>query len=188
MGRKYVTPAEYRALVTGSPVRQYSDEVLNSYIEIATANVEAYTERVFEAINYTEVFRGDNSRTYLVLEYPIISITSLTQNTVANPPVSTAMDISSRLVRTTDNNNMGRIELDGLDTVTNFSAANLYTIVYRGGFESIPVTVKHATALWTSELMRPDYGGAQSRVPEIIPLTSEQIAEMLNPLRRRRLG
>jgi hypothetical protein len=190
VARQYITADEYRARYVGSPQQgaKYNDAILETYIEIATANVEAFCERIFSEEEYTEVFRGDGSTTHLVYEYPIIDVATLTEATVETTSVTTTYDID-RLIRTTRNDSVGRIELDGLDdNITSFSPLSLYTLEYTGGFTELPVAVKHATALWVSELMRPDYFPSDGRSPEVIPLTSEQIAELLIPLRRRRIS
>jgi hypothetical protein len=63
-----------------------------------------------------------------------------------------------------------------------------YTIVYTAGYATLPPAIKHATALFVSELVKPDYGGAQDSTPEIIPMSSQQIADLLSIYRRRRIG
>jgi hypothetical protein len=184
----YITPAEFRVRPFGIALRQYTDDLLSEYIEIASANVDSFTERHFSEASYSEVFRGDGSKTHLVYQYPIVSITEITQKTIDTAPTVTTLD-TDRLVRTSSNDAMGRIELDGLDNnISSFGAGNLYTVEYVGGYATVPVAVKHATALWVSELLKPDFGGAQEEVPEIVPLTNQQIADLLVPLRRRRIG
>lgn len=186
--RMYITADEFRAKKVGQPNRQYSDDQLEDLIAVATANVEAYTERVFSSASYTEKFRGDDSLTHLVYQYPIISITSLAETTIDTTPVTTNYDIANHLVRTTTNDAMGRIEMDGLDPdISAFSSYSLYTVIYTGGYSVIPPAVKHATALWVSELLRADIDLRRENDERAIPLSSEQIAEILNPLRRRRI-
>lgn len=184
--RQYATADDYRAIASGAPHRQYSDAQLDYYLQVATANVEQWTERIFQQQTYTETFVGDGSATHLVYEYPIISVTSLQEDTIAASPVTTVMD-ETALVLSDRNLGSGRIELDGTDDVSAFSPSALYTLSYSGGFVEIPIAVKHATCLWAAELLRPDYAGVRSDAPEIVPLTTEQITELLGPLRRRRV-
>jgi hypothetical protein len=189
MARKYITPDEYRARFTGAPQRgaKYDDSTLNAYIEIATANVEQYTERCFEWTEWSETFRGDGTATWLAYQYPmqtsgdyvpVIEVLTTTGTTEGS------IDFATAAVNTTANAAQGRIELD----VDTFGAGNLYRVTYTAGFAEIPVAVKHATALWVAELMRPDYFPGDGRTPEIIPLSSEQITDLLGPLRRRRIS
>lgn len=187
MARKYITADEFKNKPLGVALRQYSSDQLDSLIEIATEQVESYCERIFEQTTYTETFLGDNTATYLTNQYPIISITSLTQTTIAATPVVTTVTGSS-LTRTTDHDKYGKIILGPNSEITNFSSASKYTIVYTAGYASMPPAIKHATALFMSELLKPDYGGAQDTVPEIIPISSQQIADLLGIYRRRRIG
>lgn len=188
MARQYATADEYRALKSGAPNQQYQDVELDSYLQVATANVEQFCERIFEQQTYTEDFVGTGRASHLVYQYPIISVTSATQNTLAISPVQTAYD-TDRFLLTTQNLASGRLLMDGLSTdgTTTWSGDSRWSVVYEGGFAEIPPVVKHATLLWTSELLRPDYAGVRSDAPEIIPMTTEQILELLEPLRRRRL-
>lgn len=180
--RSYITPDEFRAKPLAMPLRQYSDVQIQEYAEIATSNVEDFLERILARQSYTETFRGDGSTTFLLHEYPLISVSSLTEKTVASTPVTTTYTLS-HLVRTSDNDAAGRIELDGLGEFTAFDPANLYTITYEAGFDSIPPKVKHATALWICELLSPDY----TRSEDGQQASSEQIVELLTPIRRRRI-
>lgn len=184
--RQYATADDYRTMVTGAPTRQYNDAQLDYYLQVATANVEAWTERIFSQQTYMERFRGDGSTTRLVYQYPVISVTSLQEETIADVPVTTVMD-ESKLILDDLNLSVGRIQLDGYDTISSFAPSSLYELVYEGGFAALPIAVKHATVLWTAELLRPDYAGVRSDAPEIVPLTTEQITELLGPLRRRRV-
>lgn len=180
--RAYITPAEFRAKPLAVPLRQYSDEQIAEYAEIATSGVEDFLERIITRGTYTETFRGDDSATHLTHEYPILSIVSVTGTTIKTNPVTTAYSLA-HLVRTTQNDASGRIELDGLGEFTAFSSANTYKIVYEAGFDAIPPKVKQATALWMVELLKPDLVVDDDEKS----ITSEQIVELLTPLRRRRI-
>ena len=187
MARKYITAEEFKNKPLGVALRQYSSEQLDSFIEIATEQVESYCERIFESTTYTETFIGDGSVTYLTNQYPILSITSLTQTTIATIPVNTTVTGSS-LTRTTDGDKYGKIILGPASEITSYSPGAKYSIVYTAGYATLPPAIKHATALFMSELLKPDYGGAQESTPEIIPITMQQIADLLGIYRRRRIG
>lgn len=187
MARKYITADEFKNKPLGVALRQYSSDQLDSLIEIATEQVESYCERIFEQTTYTETFIGDGTTTYLTNQYPILSITSLTETTVTATPITTSVTPSS-LTRTTDGDKYGKIVVGPLSQITSFSPGAKYTIVYVAGYATLPPAIKHATALFMSELLKPDYGGAQDTVPEIIPLSTQQIADLLGIYRRRRIG
>jgi hypothetical protein len=187
MARKYITADEFKNKPLGVALRQYSSDQLDSLIEIATEQVESYCERIFEQTTYTETFIGDGTATYLTNQYPIISITSLSQTTIATTPATTTVTASS-LTRTTDADKYGKIILGPSSQITSFAGDSKYTITYTAGYATMPPAIKHATALFMSELLKPDYGGAQDTVPEIIPISSQQIADLLGIYRRRRIG
>jgi hypothetical protein len=187
MARKYITAEEFKNKPLGVALRQYSSEQLDSLIEIATEQVETYCERIFEQTTYTETFIGDGSTAYLTNQYPIITITSLSETTIATSPVTTAVTAAS-LTRTTDADKYGKIIIGPSSQITSFSPGAKYTIVYTAGYATLPPAIKHAAALFMSELLKPDYGGAQDTVPEIIPISSQQIADLLGIYRRRRIG
>lgn len=184
--RQYLTAEEFRTKKFFSmPNRQYDNEVLDEYLQIATANVEAYTERIFASTTYTEKFQGDGSLTYLAAQYPLTSVTSITQ-TVISDGSQTQAD-TSKLIRTDVNDSISRIELSGNDSgVSSFRTDAIFTLVYVAGFTTIPPVVKHATGLWCAELLRGDYGSTRE-APEVMRMTSQQIVELLNPIRRRRI-
>lgn len=187
MARKYITAAEFKDKPLGIALRQYSSDQLDSLIEIATEQVESYCERVFEQTTYTETFVGDGSGTYLTLQYPLISVTSISQTTIATTPITTSVTANT-LVRTSETDKFGKVRLGPASEVEVFSPDAKYTIVYTAGYATLPPAIKHATALFVSELVKPDYGGAQDSTPEIIPLSSQQIADLLSIYRRRRIG
>jgi len=187
VARKYITADEFKNKPLGIALRQYSSDQLDSLIEIATEQVESYCERIFESTTYTETFIGDGAATYLTNQYPIISVTSLSQATVESSPVVTSITPST-ITRTTDGDKFGKLTLGPNSETTAFSGGAKYTIVYTAGYATLPPAIKHATALFMSDLLKPDYGGAQDSTPEIIPITMQQIADLLSIYRRRRIG
>ena len=187
MARQYITSDEFKDKPLGIALRQYSSDQITSFIEIATEQVETFTERILSSATYTETFIGDGSSTYLTTQYPLTSITSISETTIATTPITTAVTAST-LVRTTETDKFGKIRLGPSSEVTVFTPGAKYTIVYTAGYITLPPAVKHATALFVSELVKPDYGGAQDTTPEIIPISSQQIADILSIYRRRRIG
>jgi len=177
--RMYITPSEYRALPLGGVknLGLKGDEILEHYIAIATANAEAFTERIFTSQEYTEVFRGDDSATFLTDNYPITKVTEIKQ------AVSGTTIDANAIVATTINMNCGKIEL----LSSTFSSGTIYSIKYTAGYISVPIVVKHAVALWVTELLQPDYLGPTEGQPDLVALSSQQISDLLTPLRRRRI-
>jgi hypothetical protein len=186
MARQYITTDQFRVLPLGG-VKNASikdDALLERYIEIATVNVEQFTERIFESATYVEIFRGDDSLTFLAENYPILTVVSIDDIT---PGAEIEGDPASLLVRTTINNECGRMELVGKGNIASFSSGSIYRIVYTAGYDPIPLAVQHATALWVTELLQPDYLGPQDGTPALVPASSQQISDLLVPLRRRRI-
>lgn len=188
MSNQYATAQQYRDLVTGAPTQQYTDEQLDTYLKVATINVEQFTERIFIQQEYTEVFIGDGRDSHLVYQYPIASVTSVDQATIAISPAVVSYD-PVRFQNTTQDLASGRLRMDGLDTsgITTWAADQKYTVVYVGGPAAVPDSVVHATALWAAELLSPDYAGPRDGSTAIIPMLTEQILELLEPIRRRRV-
>lgn len=179
----YISVTEFKKLPLGVSLKSMEDETLQYILDVATGNVEQFCERVFSSAYYTEKVIGNDDTKILLWNYPVIQYVSVKQTLDgADTTISTSL-----LKRTTANDASGILELDGTDTVSTFSSSAVYEIQYRAGYETIPYTIKHATALWASELLQPDYSGPQQQSIELIPATSEQISELLTLFKRRRI-
>lgn len=186
MPRQYITADEFKAKPLGISLRQMETDQIDDFLQVATAAVENYCERIFSEETHVETFRGDGSKTYLTYQYPVVSITSITAKNLSTG--DTVTYDTEAVIDTSQNWASGRIEMDGTDdNITSFSTGYLFTVTYVAGFADVPPVVKHGTALWATELMRPDYGGINQATPEIVPMTTEQIIELLSPYRRRRI-
>lgn len=179
--RQYLTAQEFRALPLGVRVTM-EDEQLDNYLQGATEKVEDYCNRIFSSAYYTEVFRGDARSNYLTNNYPLISVLTLTER--QSGQTDKTVDVST-LVSTTINSEVGRVEL-GSSGVTFFDPAKIYTLEYYAGYDPVPWRVKQATGLWTAELMGPDYWAGTAHGIDLMPLSSEQIIELLENLRNRK--
>ena len=181
----FVTAEEFRAMPLGVSLKQFSDEQLDSLIEVAQANVESLCDRHFASAYYTEEWMGDGTAVYITEEYPVIQVLEMTQ---IDPSAGTEVDLDvTKLVLLPHEKSAGILRLNGFDVVTTFDVSYKYQVYYRAGFTTVPVAIKHATKLWTAELLQPDFAGVNSNVPDVIPLTSEQITELLTPYRRIRI-
>lgn len=182
MARRYITADEFKARPLGISMRQYTDEMLTDYIEVATAAVEDLCERVFEEAEYTERLRGDGTTTMRLANYPIAAIDSITATAIGEETVET-IDTDD-LIRTDLNDAAGILELAS----SAWSPGTIYEVTYTAGYDTVPGPVRHATAVWVSELLKPDYAGPTMEVPEIVPFSTQQIVELLTPYKRRRIG
>lgn len=185
--RQYVTALEFRALPLGVRLTLMEDEQLNGYLQMATEKVEDYCNRIFSSAYYEEVFVGDASKTHLVDNYPLISVLSLVEKQATAGQDDRVVDVDT-LRTTTVGTSIGRIEFGNVAgaLVTFFDPTKTYTLNYRAGFETIPWRVKQATNLWTAELLGPDYWAGTAHGVDLMPLSSEQIIELLEKLRNRR--
>lgn len=182
MPRRYITAEEFKARPLGISMRQYTDEMLEDYIEVATAAVEDLCERVFTEVEYTETLRGTGTEKLLLNNYPVVEIDSINETTISDGATE-SVDITG-LIRSDLHDASGILELsDG-----GWSAGSLYEVTYTAGYDTIPAPVRHATAVWVSELLKPDYAGPSLDVPEIVPFSTQQIVELLTPYKRRRVG
>lgn len=158
-------------------------EALEEFIETASEQVEKFCDRKFLSASRVEKVWGSGRNELIVDEYPVTALTSVTW-----------VDTSG-VTGTTDTSDL-RFNSSGILEFINYVNGpwyqnRLYTITYVAGYAlvDIPRPVKHAVALWASDLMRPAFGGpSRERPPELVPLTTEQITELLENYRRRRIG
>jgi hypothetical protein len=181
----YITVAELKQLPVGVKFAALPEETLEEFIEIASENVENHTERKFTSAYYTDEFYGDGTAVFVVEQYPVIRVVSMKQI----DPVTSAETImlTTSVSSTSSDLGAGILRLSSTATVPTFSSSYKYQIYYQAGYTTVPYGIKHATRLWAAELMQPDYAGVQNGVSDVIPLTSEQIIELLDPYKRRRI-
>ena len=182
----YITVDEFRELPLGVSLKSMKEETIQYMLDVATGNVEQFCERVFASAYYAEVIMGNATDTLTLWNYPVIDYISLKQTTLGPAGGEVEMDVNS-LIRTSMYDSAGLLVLSGYDSVTTFGTGNIYTIEYQAGFETVPLTIKHATALWATELLQPDYSGPAQGSVELVPATSEQISELLTLWKRRRI-
>lgn len=157
-------------------------ESMDQFIESASEQVEAWCERKFELQTHTEQYYGNGGQRLILNQYPAHSVVSVTYEGDFGGPFT----VDSAGLRL---HSSGILEFKYPLTQGPWRKNNLYTISYIAGFDPIPAPIKHATALWVTELLRPNFVGPQQERPaEIIPLAREQIEILLDPYTRRRIG
>lgn len=158
-------------------------ESLQEFIETASEQVERFCDRRFLSAERTEKVWGSDHNELLLDEWPVTALTSV--DWVDTSGVTGSVDVSTLRFKSS-----GVVEF--ISRVNGpWRTDRLYTVVYVAGYtmETMPKPVKHAVALWASDLMRPSYAGpSRERPPELVPLTTEQIGELLENFRRRRIG
>lgn len=162
-------------------MRPYS-EAIDMFIESASEQVEAWCDRKLEFQEHTEIYYGNGTNRLVLDQYPAHTITSVTYESTYGGPFT--LDSAGLRLHPA-----GILEFRYPTTLGPWRRDSLYTVKYMAGFNPVPAPIKHATALWVTELMRPNFGGPQpERTAEIVPFAREQIEILLDPYTRRRIG
>lgn len=175
-----ITEDEFRNLPLGikGPRSIPESDHLSVLLETASDQIEDFCDRQFALQQHTEVLRGKDSFRMLLREYPLVSVDTVTW--IDDDEVDGSHAASLFRVH-----EYGLIEFK-TRSIDWFDAGRTYTITYTAGYDPIPYPVKHATALQVTELLQPNFGGPQQDVPELVPLSSQLIVELLDPKYRRK--
>lgn len=157
-------------------------ESIDALLETASEQVEAYCERKFALQTHVEQIWGTGNNRLLVDQYPVQSITSITYES----DFGGSFTVPTEYVRF---HSSGVLEFKFPLTQGPWRRDRIYTVTYTAGYDPVPYPIQHATALWLTELLRPNFAGPTPERPaELVPFTTEQIGEMLENYRRRRIG
>lgn len=157
-------------------------EVIDTFIETASEQVEAFCERKFERQVHTEVVRGSGHQVQMLEQYPLVSVQSIAYEDGYGGNWS----VDPSYVRI---HPAGYIEWKSPVTNGPWRRDRIYTVVYTAGFDPIPGPIQHATALWVTDLLRPNFAGPSPERPaELVPFTDETIGLLLDNFRRKRIG
>lgn len=159
-----------------------STDTIQSLIDVASEQVERYCDRYFLGGAYSDYVPGMDKMKLVLENYPVKSLTAVTYWDELDMTGTVDVVNKLRLYPT-----KGIVEwvnyADGP-----FMRGRTYQVDYSAGYVTVPLAVQHATALWTAELLQPNFAGPMDRVPALIPFSSQQIVELLEPYRRRRIG
>ncbi len=158
-------------------------EAIIEFIETASEQVERFCDRSFLSATRIETVRGSGAMELMLDEWPVTALTTIA--TVDDSGTTGSTDVSTIKFRSS-----GVLEFKNMTTGPWWKGVS-YTVTYTAGYtvQTMPRPIKHAVALWATDLMRPAYAGpSRERPPEMVPLTSEQIGELLDNFRRRRIG
>lgn len=181
----FITPTELKAYplpVTDKQWEKITDEQIQTVIDYATQNIKDYLDRDIVITSYTERIVGSGRSTLILDAYPIVSLSSVSSRdyteTIAN------YSTSDFLIRA----NSGIIEW--IDKLRNaFWSTRIWVVQYTAGYATIPGPVKHATALQTVQMLQPLFrGGSNFAQVELVEETNEQIVDMLEKYKRKRIG
>lgn len=163
---------------------------LQVLIDTATTAIEDFCQRRFASQEHVEVLRGKDSYRLILGEYPLTGLTSVAWEDDATNTTGT---IDTSLLRVIED---GWVEFKRKEAGRSgyvyagpewFDAGRVYTVTYTAGYATIPGPIKHATALQVAELLQPNFGGASQEVPELVPLSSQLIVDLLDPAYKRKM-
>jgi len=154
-----------------------SGYVLQNYIDVATQQVKDYCDRQLESADVTDVFDGTNGIRMMLREYPVTEIKTITwEDELGQEGVVPADWVTFR--------SFGELRMKNpIHGV--FFAGRVYTVTYTAGYTALPVNIRHATALWTLELLSPTFQAAAKEAGDLLKVSSEQIGELLEKYRRK---
>lgn len=181
----FITVAELKAYplpVTSAQWAKIGDDQLEIMIGYASDRIEDWLDRRLINGNYVERRKGSDLPRILLKNYPVTALNAVSSYTPSN--AHTDWDVSLFYV----NEDSGIIEF--LEpSKWSFGKALTWEFDYEAGYAEVPGVVKHATALQTVEMLQPVFrGGRDFQEVELITELDEQIVDMLDKYKRRRMG
>lgn len=177
----HITLQEFKDLPLGLKDNIYQrigDTGLQAFIDTASQQVDNFCNRQLASGSVAQELSGNAAQVLLLREYPVTALTSVT------------WEDDNGITGTEDVANL-RVSEAGVLRWKNpvngpFLPGRLYTVTYTAGYVTIPGPIKHATALWVTELLQPTFNqGAAGKPTELVALSSEQIGELLEEYRRK---
>ena len=182
----FITAEQLKAYPLPVTDKQWSligDDQINLVAGYASQHLEDYMDRKIAVTQYTERHRrGTGTHRMLLGLFPVKSILAVTSTNAMN--VSYIHNIADFYVEA---------EAGILEYLERYRYAfgkeASWTVVYTAGYDDIPGPILHATALQTVKMLQPLFrGGSQFTESELISELDEQIVELLEYYKRRRIG
>lgn len=185
MANKFITADELKAYplpVTTAQWGKIGDDQLEIIIGYASERIEDWLDRRLINGNYVERRYGSDLPSIILNNYPITALNGVSSYTSSG--AYTSWDTSLFRVNAT----AGIVEFN--DAARNaFSKGLSWVFDYDAGYDEVPGVVKHATALQTVEMLQPIFrGGREFQEVELITELDEQIVDLLDKYKRRRMG
>ena len=176
-----ITLQEFKDLPLGlkdTILSKVGDPGLQSFIDTASKQVENFCNRQLASAEVAQELDGNGEQVMLLREYPVTALTSVTwedeTGQTGTETVSQLRVSEAGVLRWKDPNNGP------------FWRGRLYTVTYTAGYATVPGPIKHAVALWVTELLQPTFNqGANGKPEQLVALSSEQIGELLEEYRRK---
>jgi hypothetical protein len=181
----FITPEELKAYplpVTDKQWDKVTDEHLSSVTAYATTHIEDYLDRTIMDTLHTQRLVGNDRYTLLLEHYPVISLESVSAYDLYENQVG--YDVSDFIVHA------GSGIIEWVNKSRNiFSKYRVWEVRYSAGYTTVPGPIKHATALQCVEMLQPLFRGGSNFVEvELINDLNEQIVDMLEKYKRKRMG
>lgn len=173
----------YPLPVTAKQWQLVGDDQLETVIGYASTHIEDYLDRKIEVTAVTDrIYRGSGTERQLLSTYPVTALTTVkSYDGLNNETVHDNADFYL-------NAEAGILEFLLRDKY-NFTKSKTWMIAYSAGFATTPGPVMHAVALQTVKMLQPLFrGGSTFTETELVMELDEQIVELLDTYKRRRIG
>ena len=185
MSYSFISVEELKAYplpVTDKQWEKVTDEQVEKVIAYASEHIADYIDRDIHADEYTERRQGNDRPRMVLNSYPVTELLSVTAvdefgNVTEFSPGEFLVDEDAGII-------------EWLDRSRNrFWKGQFYEVEYAAGFSEIPGPVKHATALQTIQMLQPLFrGGANFVQVDLVDESNEQIVDLLEKYKRKRIG
>lgn len=182
----FITINELKAYplpVTSAQWSKVGDDQIETVIGYASEHLEDYMDRAVDITEYTDrIHKGSGTELQLLSVFPVTTLTSVYSVDGSNN--RTLVDNDQFLV----DNEAGILEFLNRNRFA-FSKYVKWEVTYSAGYSTIPGPLKHACALQTVKMLQPLFrGGSNFTEVELIDELDEQIVELLEYYKRRRIG
>lgn len=161
-----------------------STEVVEEFIEEASAYVEDYLDRKIPVTSYVERIVGPGVYTLILGQMPIVALSSVSWDGYVLGDVGTHSPTDFLI-------HSGAGMIEWINKMYVWRTDRVYTIQYTAGYAVIPPPIRRATMLQTIQLMRPVYGGVVLPIAdlnEVLPFAEETIVNLLDKYKRNRIS
>lgn len=182
---QFITTSELKAYtlpVTAAQWSKVGDDQLDIVIETASDHIEDYLDRKVLSTNYTDRRAGSGTHKILLSAYPVTAVSSAYQI----DSVGTVLSWDPSVFHI--NEQAGILEFINRARY-GFYKHYTWQFDYTAGFATVPSPIKHATALQTVKMLQPIFrGGAQFTETELIADLDEQVMELIDVYKRKRIS
>lgn len=182
------------ALITSDELKAYSlpvkenqwekigDDQIDFIIDAASTAIEDWLDVPVASAYYVERYPGRGYQKLVLDKYPVISLQGV--SSVTRREVSATWAPNYFVI----NQQAGIIFWADREFYSFYDGYD-YIVSYRAGFLTTPTPIKHAVALQTVQMLQPMFrGGSNWTDTKLIPEINEQIVDILEKYKRKRIG